>query len=60
MSTPLTGATQRARLELSGHRVRALPPMQDVDLIDDAIEVAALAPRSRFAQALHATEAMAC
>jgi glycosyltransferase A (GT-A) superfamily protein (DUF2064 family) len=60
MSTPLTGAAQLARLAMSGHRVRALPAMQDVDLIDDATEVAALAPRSRFARALHATGATAC
>jgi len=60
MSTPSTGAAQLARLEMSGHRVRALPPLRDVDLIDDAIEVAALVPGSQFARALQATEAMAC
>lgn len=47
MSTPHTGAAQRARL--TGLRVRELPPLRDVDTAHDASLVAKEAPNSRFA-----------
>ncbi|MBK3645787.1 DUF2064 domain-containing protein [Streptomyces sp. MBT33] len=50
MSTPLTGAAQRARL--TGLRVRDLPRLRDVDTADDAELVAEAAPRGRFAAEL--------
>jgi glycosyltransferase A (GT-A) superfamily protein (DUF2064 family) len=49
MSTPLTGAAQRARL--TGLRVRDLPELRDVDTADDARLVAGAAPHGRFAAA---------
>ncbi|MFI7387331.1 DUF2064 domain-containing protein [Streptomyces sp. NPDC049813] len=52
MSTARTGAVQRARLTGAGLRVRDLPPLRDVDTAEDAREVAALVPRSRFAACL--------
>ncbi|MFI2369329.1 DUF2064 domain-containing protein [Streptomyces sp. NPDC018833] len=52
MSTPSTGAVQRARLVKAGLRVRELAVLRDVDTADDAFAVAALAPRSRFAAVL--------
>ncbi|MEU6673470.1 DUF2064 domain-containing protein [Streptomyces sp. NPDC046925] len=52
MSRPDTGALQRARLTGAGLRVRDLPWLRDVDTADDAGEVAAAAPQSRFAAAL--------
>lgn len=52
MSRPDTGALQRARLTGAGLRVRELPRLRDVDTADDAVEVAAAAPESRFAAAL--------
>ncbi|MGW5733625.1 MULTISPECIES: TIGR04282 family arsenosugar biosynthesis glycosyltransferase [Streptomyces] len=52
MSRPDTGALQRARLTGAGLRVRDLPPLRDVDTADDAGEVAAAAPGSRFAATL--------
>ncbi|MFF8841323.1 DUF2064 domain-containing protein [Streptomyces sp. NPDC015127] len=54
MSTPSTGAVQRARLVDAGLTVRELPPLRDVDTPDDARAVAALAPWSRFAAVLSA------
>jgi glycosyltransferase A (GT-A) superfamily protein (DUF2064 family) len=60
MSTSRTGAAQLARLVACGHRVRPLPVLRDVDVIDDADQVAALAPTSRFAQTLRALEVAAC
>ncbi|MGW3098216.1 TIGR04282 family arsenosugar biosynthesis glycosyltransferase [Streptomyces sp. NPDC001102] len=51
MSTPFTGAAQRARL--TGLRVRDLPELRDVDTADDAETVARAAPDGRFA-ATHA------
>lgn len=60
MSTPQTWATQLARLIACGHRVRPLPVLRDVDGIDDADEVAALAPTSRFARTLRTLEPAAC
>ena len=49
MSTARTGAVQRDRLLRAGLRVRALPPLRDVDTAADARAVAAAAPGSRFA-----------
>ncbi|MEU3249834.1 DUF2064 domain-containing protein [Streptomyces sp. NPDC006997] len=52
MSTPVTGAAQRARLAGAGLRVRELPRLRDVDTAADAGAVAAEAPHGRFAAAL--------
>jgi hypothetical protein len=49
MSTPHTGAIQRARLLEAGLRVADLPELRDVDTAADAVAVARQAPRSRFA-----------
>ena len=49
MSTPHTGAVQRARLLTAGLRVADLPQLRDVDTAADAVAVALEAPRSRFA-----------
>jgi glycosyltransferase A (GT-A) superfamily protein (DUF2064 family) len=49
MSTPRTGAVQRARLLAAGLRVADLPRLRDVDTAADAVSVACQAPRSRFA-----------
>jgi len=49
MSTPGTGAIQRARLLSAGLRVADLPQLRDVDTAADAVAVARQAPRSRFA-----------
>lgn len=51
MSQPDTGERQHARLEELGLRVELLEPRNDVDTIQDAHEVAAQAPHTRFAQA---------
>lgn len=50
MSTPHTGAAQRARL--AGLRVRDLPRLTDVDTAYDAEVVAGAAPGGRFAAEL--------
>ncbi|MFJ9902331.1 DUF2064 domain-containing protein [Streptomyces sp. NPDC101152] len=55
MSTPHTGATQRARL--TGLRVRDLPILRDVDTAYDADSVAKSAPNGRFAAELTALKA---
>ncbi|MEV0523914.1 DUF2064 domain-containing protein [Streptomyces sp. NPDC050439] len=52
MSSPDTGAEQRARLTGAGLRVRNLPTLRDVDTADDAAKVAATTPASRFATTL--------
>ncbi|GHH70644.1 glycosyl transferase [Streptomyces sulfonofaciens] len=52
MSTATTGAVQRARLTSAGLRVRDLPRLRDVDTPQDAEQVAAAAPGTRFAAAL--------
>ncbi|GGS12597.1 glycosyl transferase [Streptomyces aureoverticillatus] len=52
MSTPTTGAVQRARLTAAGLRVRDLPVLRDVDTAADAAAVAATAPHTRFAAEL--------
>lgn len=49
MSTAATGAVQRARLAAAGLRVADLPRLRDVDTAADAVTVAGLAPRTRFA-----------
>ncbi|AQS68547.1 DUF2064 domain-containing protein [Streptomyces pactum] len=58
MSTPVTGAAQRARLLAAGLRVRDLPRLRDVDTAADASAVAALAPQGRFATRLAACPAV--
>jgi glycosyltransferase A (GT-A) superfamily protein (DUF2064 family) len=60
MSTPGTYRAQFHRLVQCGHRLASLPELRDVDVIDDAIAVAELAPRSRFAGALRRLEPVAC
>ncbi len=52
MSQPDTGAQQMARLGELGLRTATLPRLRDVDTIADALEVAALAPDTRFAAAI--------
>ncbi|MCS5498605.1 DUF2064 domain-containing protein [Cnuibacter physcomitrellae] len=52
MSQDFTGRAQLARLRAAGHRVRMLPELDDVDTVDDALRIAAEAPRTRFAGAL--------
>jgi rSAM/selenodomain-associated transferase 1 len=52
MSSPTTGAFQRARLADLGLTTTLLPPLRDVDTITDAHAVAALAPNTRFATTL--------
>ncbi|MEV5534146.1 TIGR04282 family arsenosugar biosynthesis glycosyltransferase [Streptomyces prunicolor] len=49
MSTPTTGAVQRARLTTAGLRVHDLPGLRDVDTAYDAELVAAAVPEGRFA-----------
>jgi len=49
MSTPDTGAAQRARLIAAGLRIADLPRLRDVDTAADAVAVARQAPHSRFA-----------
>jgi len=56
MSVEHTGAAQRARLAELGLAVADLPPLRDVDTIDDAVAVAAQAPASHFAAALRAVD----
>ncbi|MEA2142355.1 MAG: uncharacterized protein QOI64_785 [Solirubrobacteraceae bacterium] len=52
MSTPQTGAAQRARLEELGLHTAMLEALRDVDTFDDAVAVATLAPWTRFAATL--------
>jgi len=52
MSQDDTGTHQLARLTDAGLRVGRLPPLVDVDTIDDAHVVAAAAPSGRFAATL--------
>lgn len=52
MSAPDTGTRQLARLARLGLRIAHLPPLRDVDTIDDARAVAAVSPDGRFAAAL--------
>jgi rSAM/selenodomain-associated transferase 1 len=50
MSVPATCAAQRARLHELGLTTRELSSLRDVDDIDDASAVAALAPQTQFAR----------
>lgn len=52
MSLDTTGASQRRRLEERGLRWEPLEVLNDVDTIEDAREVARLAPHGRFAAEL--------
>ncbi|WP_348534115.1 DUF2064 domain-containing protein [Kitasatospora sp. MAA19] len=52
MSTPGTGAALLERLTAANLTIRHLPPLTDVDTIEDAHRVAAEAPGSRFAAQL--------
>jgi uncharacterized protein len=54
MSQDDTGAVQSGRLAALGLRTAALPPLRDIDTIDDARAVAREAPDSRLAAALAA------
>jgi uncharacterized protein len=54
MSEAGTGLAQRARLAALGLTTGVLPPLRDVDTIEDARAVAATAPHTRFAAALAA------
>jgi uncharacterized protein len=54
MSEANTGAVQRARLAALGLATLDLPPLRDIDTVEDAHAVAAQAPGSRFARALAA------
>lgn len=56
MSSAETLAVQRTRLADLGLRTADLPPLRDVDTIDDARAVARDAPGSRFAAALGAVD----
>lgn len=56
MSQDDTGAHQLARLAEAGLRVAMLPELVDVDTIDDARQVAAVAPHGAFARALLAAD----
>ncbi len=55
MSTPFTGEAQRRRLDALGVTWIGARGLRDVDDIADAVAVAALAPRTRFASALAET-----
>jgi glycosyltransferase A (GT-A) superfamily protein (DUF2064 family) len=59
MSTPWTGRAQHLRLLDRGHRMATLPPLRDVDTIDDAWAVAAASPDSHFAATLAGLGALA-
>ena len=52
MSREDTGAIQLSRLTETGLRVRLLPSLTDVDTVDSAAAVAAIAPYSAFASTL--------
>jgi len=56
MSTPETGILTRKALRQAGLRVRLLPTLIDVDVIDDARAVAALVPGGAFAAAVTGVE----
>jgi len=59
MSSSSTGAVQRARLAQLGLQPVILTPLRDVDTFEDALAVAALAPRTRFAAAVAEISAVA-
>jgi glycosyltransferase A (GT-A) superfamily protein (DUF2064 family) len=52
MSREDTGVIQLCRLTAAGLRVRLLAPLTDVDTVESANEVAAVAPHGTFAQTL--------
>lgn len=52
MSRSTTGAAQLGRLSAAGLSVAQAPCLTDVDTVEDAVRVAAEAPRSRFAAVL--------
>jgi hypothetical protein len=52
MSQPDTGTQQLARIGALGLRTATLCGLRDVDTVDDALAVAALAPDTRFAAAI--------
>ncbi len=52
MSSPYTGVAQRLRLDELRLRVAELPPLRDVDTIEDARAVARECPGGAFARAL--------
>jgi uncharacterized protein len=52
MSRSDTCAAQRRRLDSLGLRTALLPPLRDVDTIDDAAAVARMSPNTEFAAAL--------
>jgi uncharacterized protein len=52
MSTEHTGRDQLARLNALGYRTAMLDSLCDVDTFADAVEVAHMIPRSRFAAAV--------
>jgi rSAM/selenodomain-associated transferase 1 len=54
MSEPTTAMVQRARLAELRLTTAALPPLRDVDTVEDARVVAAACPDGGFAQALRA------
>jgi len=56
MSAGNTGAVQLGRLATLGLRTRTLPPLRDIDTIEDARAVALEAPDSRLAAALAGVE----
>ena len=56
MSRDNTGAVQRARLAILGLRTATLPPLRDIDTIEDARAVAREVPDGRFAATLAAVE----
>jgi hypothetical protein len=60
MSVAETGARQEEALRRLGLRVGLLPTLRDVDLIDDARAVAAMAPGGDFASTLDAVESELC
>ncbi|MEO7805010.1 MAG: TIGR04282 family arsenosugar biosynthesis glycosyltransferase [Actinomycetota bacterium] len=51
-STDATGVSQLLKLKDLGYRTELLPELQDIDVIDDAVEVAGLIPNSHFALTL--------
>jgi rSAM/selenodomain-associated transferase 1 len=59
MSTARTGAVQRAQMAALGLRPHILPPLLDVDTFQDALAVAAEAPKTRFAAEVAALMAVA-
>jgi uncharacterized protein len=56
MSEDTTGAVQGARLAILGLRTAILPPLRDIDTIEDARAVARQTPGGRFATALAEVE----